>query len=138
MAWKYVHPSLCVPQQTVFCTTHPLQTCLSSFRNTYICFAGNELPSFTVTPYLNTSQFTIGDFVHLECCSSDVFPTVQWIQINGYLHEKAVGLYDTDLLIPNVEETDLGMYACIALNINGFIVSDTVNVTSNGEGNYSL
>ena len=82
---------------------------------------------------MNTSQFTIGDSIHLECCSSDVFPTVQWIKINGYLH-----LYDTDLLIPNMEETDLGIYACIALNINGFIVSDTVNITSNGEGSYNL
>ncbi len=74
----------------------------------------------------------------MECCTSDLEPSIQWIKTDGIISELAYGEYGVDLLIPDLGEAELGYYACVHFNSGRFLISSLINATDGGEKLYII
>ncbi|XP_071944831.1 basement membrane-specific heparan sulfate proteoglycan core protein-like [Antedon mediterranea] len=98
----------------------------------YICIAyNNEKSGFAscvltvVSPYISVYveeprvlELKIGETARFMCrAESKTTYTLAWMKQSGFLPAKAESLPNGDLIIENVDQTDVGVYACIGSNM---------------------
>ena len=94
---------------------------------------------FLSHPVLNY-PVEIGNGLQLECsCPTESNPpTIQWIKIDGIISERTeTTLNGLDLFLLGLEDSDFGLYACVKIEADGFLVSEFVNVTDGNGGEES-
>ena len=84
-----------------------------------------DLPEAVSVP--DNPLFEEGSTLILECCAEgDPLPVYAWTRLDEEMPSRAVGVTSHSLLISNTTISDIGVYACMAVNEGGVLQSSSI------------